>query len=158
MASRAALAQSLRAMSRAAQVSGGAMSSANSSSSLTASLNSHARPMSFKAGSLVRSSVSGLRCTIFGAYGFVGRYVTALMAGSGTQCIIPYRGDDMEWRHLKVRSCANGAVNVYGARRGWFECAGVVSVKLSDAVAQGDRVQSLPLKCLPAACLETLFG
>jgi hypothetical protein len=25
-------------------------------------------------------------------------------AGGGTQCIIPYRGDDMEWRHLKV-SC-----------------------------------------------------
>lgn len=23
-------------------------------------------------------------------------------AGSGTQCVIPYRGDDMAWRHLKV--------------------------------------------------------
>lgn len=28
--------------------------------------------------------------------------MTALMAGSGTQCVVPYRGDDMEWRHLKV--------------------------------------------------------
>ena len=25
-----------------------------------------------------------------------------MSAGGGTQCIIPYRGDDMEWRHLKV--------------------------------------------------------
>jgi NADH dehydrogenase (ubiquinone) 1 alpha subcomplex subunit 9 len=32
----------------------------------------------------------------------VGRYVTALLAAGGTQVIVPYRGDDMEWRHLKV--------------------------------------------------------
>lgn len=65
-----------------------------------------ARAMSAQAQSTMaglRSATSGLRCTIFGAYGFVGRYVTALMAGTGTQCIIPFRGDDMEWRHLKVR-------------------------------------------------------
>ena len=24
------------------------------------------------------------------------------IASSGVQCIIPWRGDDMEWRHLKV--------------------------------------------------------
>jgi hypothetical protein len=30
-------------------------------------------------GKLVRSANSGLRATIFGAYGFVGRYVTALV-------------------------------------------------------------------------------
>lgn len=60
------------------------------------------RAMSLKAGSLVRSSNSGLRATIFGAYGSVGRYVTSLLAGSGVQCVVPFRGDDMEWRHLKV--------------------------------------------------------
>ena len=54
-------------------------------------------------GSL-RSTSTGLKATIFGAYGFVGRYVTALIASGGTQCIIPFRGDDMEWRHLKVSS------------------------------------------------------
>jgi len=43
-----------------------------------------------------------LRATIFGAYGFVGKYLTPLLSGAGVQCIIPYRGDDMEWRHLKV--------------------------------------------------------
>ena len=50
----------------------------------------------------VRCASPGLRATIFGAYGFVGRYVTSLLAGDGVQCIIPWRGDDMEWRHLKV--------------------------------------------------------
>ena len=50
----------------------------------------------------VRSSNPGLRATIFGAYGFVGRYVTNLLAADGIQCVIPWRGDDMEWRHLKV--------------------------------------------------------
>ena len=30
-------------------------------------------------GKLVRSSTTGLRATIFGAYGFVGRYVTSLI-------------------------------------------------------------------------------
>ena len=94
MASKALFAKALRGAARASAASAASSSSAG-----------HVRNMSMKAGSLVRSSTSGLRCTIFGAYGFVGRYVTALMAGSGTQCIIPYRGDDMEWRHLKV--CSN---------------------------------------------------
>lgn len=49
-----------------------------------------------------RSATPNVRATIFGAYGFVGRYVTGLLAGDGIQCIIPWRGDDMEWRHLKV--------------------------------------------------------
>ena len=62
----------------------------------------NARFFSVKPGALVRSTSTGLRATIFGAYGFVGRYVTALLAGGGTQCVIPYRGDDMEWRYLKV--------------------------------------------------------
>lgn len=33
-------------------------------------------------GKTMRSSTNGLRCTIFGAYGFVGRYVTALLGAS----------------------------------------------------------------------------
>lgn len=36
------------------------------------------------------------------ADGQVGRGVVSLLAGSGVQCVIPWRGDDMEWRHLKV--------------------------------------------------------
>ena len=36
------------------------------------------------------------------ADGQVGRGVVSLLAGNGVQCVIPWRGDDMEWRHLKV--------------------------------------------------------
>ena len=47
-------------------------------------------------------SISLPSAVVFGAYGQVGRAVVSLLAGSGVQCVIPYRGDDMEWRHLKV--------------------------------------------------------
>jgi len=60
------------------------------------------RAFSQKTEAGIRCASPGLRATIFGAYGFVGRYVTSLLAGDGVQCIIPWRGDDMEWRHLKV--------------------------------------------------------
>lgn len=53
------------------------------------------------AGPPIRSGVSGLKATIFGAYGFVGRYLVNRLGSVGTTCIIPFRGDDMEWRHLK---------------------------------------------------------
>jgi uncharacterized protein YbjT (DUF2867 family) len=50
----------------------------------------------------LRSAKTGLRATVFGAYGFLGQYVVGYLAGEGTQCIVPFRGDDMEWRHLRV--------------------------------------------------------
>lgn len=49
-----------------------------------------------------RQSVSGVTATVFGAYGFVGRYVVNRLGRIGSQCIIPYRGDGMSTRHLKV--------------------------------------------------------
>ena len=50
----------------------------------------------------VRCASPALRATVFGAYGFVGNYVVDRLAADGIQCIVPWRGDDMEWRHLKV--------------------------------------------------------
>ena len=66
---------------------------------LTKKLSSSLRASSFpyttqSVGKLVRSSNPGLRAVVFGAYGQVGRYVVSLLAGSGVQCIIPYRGDE----------------------------------------------------------------
>ena len=64
-------------------VSAAAASSAPAASAAAAALRcmSTAPPASsgHPVGKLVRSSTTGLRATIFGAYGFVGRYVTALL-------------------------------------------------------------------------------
>lgn len=59
------------------------------------------RHRSERTGPPMRSGYSGVRATVFGAYGFTGRYLINMLGNEGTTCVIPYRGDDMEWRHLK---------------------------------------------------------
>lgn len=54
------------------------------------------------AGSRSRSSVSGIIATVFGATGFLGRYVVNRLGRIGSQVIVPNRGDDLATRHLKV--------------------------------------------------------
>lgn len=49
-----------------------------------------------------RSSVSGIVATVFGATGFLGRYVVQQLARTGSQVIVPYRGGDDDPRHLKL--------------------------------------------------------
>jgi len=49
-----------------------------------------------------RSSVSGIIATVFGATGYVGRYVVNNLGRTGSQVIIPFRGDEHDYRHLKV--------------------------------------------------------
>lgn len=46
--------------------------------------------------------MSGIVATVFGASGFLGRYVIPTFGHIGSQCIIPYRGDGMNVRHLKI--------------------------------------------------------
>jgi NADH dehydrogenase (ubiquinone) 1 alpha subcomplex subunit 9 len=64
-----------------------------------------------------RSSVSGIKVTVFGATGFSGRYIvnklgrlihqeihlkTEICLGQiGSQVVIPYRGDEYDMMHLK---------------------------------------------------------
>ena len=61
-----------------------------------------------------RSSISGVVATVFGATGFVGRYLVnklgnrdlasvslTILGLMGSQVIVPYRGDDYDCRHLK---------------------------------------------------------
>ncbi|KAG0596301.1 hypothetical protein M758_UG241300 [Ceratodon purpureus] len=68
------------------------------SSSLAVS-GSH-RPV--KRGTGGRSSVSGVVATVFGATEFLGRYVVQPLARMGSQVMVPYRGVDEVWRHLKL--------------------------------------------------------
>ena len=48
-----------------------------------------------------RSSLGGHTVTVFGATGFLGRYIVNRMARSGCTVVIPYR-EEMAKRHLKV--------------------------------------------------------
>jgi NADH dehydrogenase (ubiquinone) 1 alpha subcomplex subunit 9 len=56
----------------------------------------------YNAGRGGYSSNKGVVATVFGATGFLGRYVVDALASTGITCIIPYRGSDMEPRHLKL--------------------------------------------------------
>ncbi|ORY75389.1 hypothetical protein BCR35DRAFT_306373 [Leucosporidium creatinivorum] len=48
-----------------------------------------------------RHSSTGRVATVFGATGFLGRYLVSKLAKAGTQVVVPYRDQD-EARHLKV--------------------------------------------------------
>ena len=49
-----------------------------------------------------RSGVSGITATIFGSSGFLGKYVVNRFGKIGSKCVLPYRGDEVDVRHLKL--------------------------------------------------------
>jgi len=57
--------------------------------------------LSVKTFSGGRSSTS-IQATVFGATGFLGRYVVSKLGQFGCRVIVPYRGDELYCRHLKV--------------------------------------------------------
>ncbi|KAI8923553.1 hypothetical protein BC831DRAFT_403614 [Entophlyctis helioformis] len=49
-----------------------------------------------------RSSATGHTATVFGATGFLGRYLVNNLGKKGTSVVTPYRGSDDERRHLRI--------------------------------------------------------
>jgi len=49
-----------------------------------------------------RQSVSGIVATVFGASGFVGHHVVQHLGEVGAQVIVPYRGDGVQTKELRV--------------------------------------------------------
>ncbi|GAV70463.1 hypothetical protein CFOL_v3_13961, partial [Cephalotus follicularis] len=49
-----------------------------------------------------RSYVSGIIAVVFGATGFLGRYLVQQLAKMGTQVLVPFRGCEDSTRHLKL--------------------------------------------------------
>jgi len=59
-----------------------------------------------------RSGVSGITATIFGASGFLGKYVVNRFGRIGSRCVVAYRGDEVDVRHLKP--CGDlGVINFF---------------------------------------------
>ena len=48
------------------------------------------------------TQVSGVTATIFGATGFLGRYVAQALARQGSMVVYPYRCDDLDQSHLRI--------------------------------------------------------
>ena len=67
-----------------------------------------AEPSPARAGG--RSSWNGTQCTVFGATGFLGRYVVSKLGAVGCRVIVPFRGDEVHARHLKPMGDL-GAIN-----------------------------------------------
>lgn len=59
-----------------------------------------------------RCTASGITATIFGATGFLGRYVTSELGQYGCTMKLPYRGDEDEVRHLALMADLGQIVNV----------------------------------------------
>lgn len=78
-----------------------------------------------------RSSRTGYTATVFGASGFLGRYLTSKIAKHGTYTIVPFR-DEMKSRFLKV-SGDLGVVNFVE-----FDARNLKSIE--DSVAHSDIV------------------
>jgi NADH dehydrogenase (ubiquinone) 1 alpha subcomplex subunit 9 len=55
-----------------------------------------------RAGSGGRSSVSGVTATVFGASGFLGRYVCQALGNAGTRLVLPHRCDELDVQHLRL--------------------------------------------------------
>lgn len=63
--------------------------------------NAHTRLTLGQRGEPGRASISGITATVFGSTGFLGRYVVNALGKMGSRVVIPTRGNDTSWQHLK---------------------------------------------------------
>lgn len=80
-----------------------------------------------KKGQGGRSSFSGVVATVFGATGFIGRYVVNSLGRMGSQVMVPYRGDEYDYRHLKVMGDLGQILFLVHIFILPYECAAVLS-------------------------------
>ena len=59
-----------------------------------------------------RSSVSGIKATVFGASGFLGQYVVNRLGKIGSSVVVPFRGDELWVRKMKPMGDL-GQINLY---------------------------------------------
>lgn len=60
--------------------------------------------------------------SVFGCSGFLGRYVVGALLKRGATVIVPFRGDDVEVRHLKVMGDLGQVIPMVSACVCVFNC------------------------------------
>ena len=81
-----------------------------------------------------RSSLGGHTATVFGATGFLGRYIVNRLARSGNTVVVPYR-EEMAKRHLKVTGDLGRVV--------FLECDLRNQASIEESVRHSDIVYNL---------------
>ena len=81
-----------------------------------------------------RSSLGGHTATVFGATGFLGRYIVNRLARSGNTVVVPYR-EEMAKRHLKVSGDLGRVV--------FLECDLRNTASIEESVRHSDIVYNL---------------
>lgn len=82
-----------------------------------------------------RSSHSGIDATVFGATGFVGRYVVNKLAGCGSQVVVPFRGDEHDVRFLRPMGDIGKVI---------FQPYGILD---ADSVAESVKYSNVVINC-----------
>jgi NADH dehydrogenase (ubiquinone) 1 alpha subcomplex subunit 9 len=77
-------------------------SSSSSSADNLVPQSAHPVPLHRRVRNAGQHGVSGVVATVFGATGFLGKFVVSVLGNVGSQTIVPYRGDGMNARHLKL--------------------------------------------------------
>lgn len=72
------------------------------SASYSTEVNVNSRLSSFRRGTGGRSSFNGIVATVFGCSGLLGTAVCNKLGKTGTQLVLPYRGDFYDVQHLKL--------------------------------------------------------
>ena len=72
------------------------------SASYSSDVSVNTRFSAFRRGTGGRSSFNGIVATVFGCNGFLGTYVCNKLGNTGTQLVLPYRGDFYDVQHLKL--------------------------------------------------------
>jgi len=90
------------ALRRASSLSGAVRSQLGAVGEVAQKRNASIYEHSLKYGQGGRLSFNGNVVTVFGATGFLGRYVVSRLAKCGTQLVIPYRASEDDVRHLRV--------------------------------------------------------
>lgn len=93
-----------------------------------------------------RASDAGVKVCVFGATGYLGRYVCSGLGANGVMTYIGSRGDDFEWRHLRPNFELGRAKFAYYSSRD--------KQSMADLIADADVVINLIGKYYDTKALE----